>query len=131
VTARYGIEPAQVPDFIALRGDPSDGIPGAKGVGEKTAAELLHRHGTLEAALAAPVRERPAIRRALIDQADELRMFRDLATLRVVAVQRPPDAPTDSRRGARAVRELGMNRLAERLEKAAAGADAAGGAATA
>ncbi len=131
VTARYGIEPAQVPDFIALRGDPSDGIPGAKGVGEKTAAELLHRHGSLEAALAAPVRERPAIRRALIDQADELRMFRDLATLRVIEVERPPDAPTDFRRGARAVRELGMNRLAERLEKVAAGGDAAAGAATA
>jgi DNA polymerase-1 len=52
VRARYGIEPGQVPDFIALRGDPSDGIPGAKGIGEKGAAQLLRDHGDLEALLA-------------------------------------------------------------------------------
>ena len=51
VEARYGIPPKLVPDFIALRGDPSDGIPGAKGVGEKTAASVLRRHGSLEGAL--------------------------------------------------------------------------------
>jgi len=120
VRARYGVDPAQVPDFIALRGDPSDGIPGAKGIGEKTAAELLRRHGTLEAALAGAVREKPAVRRALIDQAGELRMFRDLATLRDVDVARPPDAQTDWLSGAAAARELGMRRLADRLERAAA-----------
>jgi DNA polymerase-1 len=75
-----------VPDFIALRGDPSDSIPGAKGIGEKTAAELLRRHGSLDAAIEGAVRERPAVRKALIGQADELRMFKDLATLR-------PDGP--------------------------------------
>ena len=48
VRGRYGIEPEQVPDFIALRGDPSDGLPGAKGIGEKTARDLLVAHGTLE-----------------------------------------------------------------------------------
>ncbi|MDE3070047.1 MAG: hypothetical protein KGJ43_04900 [Acidobacteriota bacterium] len=53
VRERYGVEPAQVPDFIALRGDPSDGLPGAPGVGAKTAAALLARHGSLEAVLAA------------------------------------------------------------------------------
>jgi 5'-3' exonuclease len=47
VKSRYGIPPKLVPDFIALRGDPSDGIPGAKGVGPKTAAELLQKHGSL------------------------------------------------------------------------------------
>jgi DNA polymerase-1 len=46
VVARYGVPPEAVPDFIALRGDPSDGLPGAKGIGEKTAADLLRRHGT-------------------------------------------------------------------------------------
>src|SRR5215467_16333457 len=51
VQERYGVEPRQVPDFIALRGDPSDGIPGAKGVGAKGAASLLQKYGTLEAAL--------------------------------------------------------------------------------
>ena len=82
VEARYGIPPSAVPDFIALRGDPSDGLPGAKGIGEKTAAELLRRHGTLEAVIAGAIRERPAVRRALIEQADELRAFKDIATLR-------------------------------------------------
>ena len=51
VRKRYGVDPAQVPDFIALRGDPSDGLPGAKGIGEKRAADILRRPGTLEAAL--------------------------------------------------------------------------------
>jgi DNA polymerase-1 len=51
VFERYGVEPGQVPDFIALRGDPSDKLPGAKGVGPKGAAKLLRKHGTLEQAL--------------------------------------------------------------------------------
>ena len=117
VRRRYGVSPGQVPDFIALRGDPSDGIPGARGIGEKTAADLLRRHHTLEAALAAAVRERPAIRRSLVDQADELRMFRDLATLRVVDVELPPDGGTDREAGAAAARALGMERLAARLAR--------------
>ena len=53
VRARYGVEPEQVPDFIALRGDPSDKLPGASGVGATGAATLLQRYGTLEAALTA------------------------------------------------------------------------------
>src|SRR5919112_5416275 len=92
VEARYGIPPAVVPDFIALRGDPSDGLPGAKGIGEKTAAELLRRHGSLEAAIAGAIREKPSVRRALLEQADELRAFKDIATLRTADVERPPDA---------------------------------------
>src|SRR4051794_27429416 len=52
VRSRYGIAPEQVPDFIALRGDPSDGLPGAKGIGEKTAGGLLRVHGDLETAIA-------------------------------------------------------------------------------
>ena len=53
VRARYGVDPAQVPDFIALRGDPSDKIPGAPGVGAAGAATLLDRYGSLDAALKA------------------------------------------------------------------------------
>jgi 5'-3' exonuclease len=117
VREMYGIEPEQVPDFIALRGDPSDGLPGAKGIGAKTAAELLRRKGDLEHAILGAVREKPAIRRALVEQADELRMFKDIATLRVVDVERPPDAPTDFEGGAAAAEALGMNRLAARLRE--------------
>jgi DNA polymerase-1 len=116
VTERYGVPPALVPDFIALRGDPSDGLPGAKGIGEKTAAELLRRHGGLEQTIAGAIRERPAVRRALIEQADELRSFKDIATLRETKVKRPKDAPTDRAGGAAAATELGMGALARRLE---------------
>ena len=118
VRKRYGIDPAQVPDFIALRGDPSDGLPGAKGIGEKRAAEILKRAGTLEAALEeAESGEAPS---TLLAVADELRAFRDIATLRPPEVERPPDRAIDYAGGAAAARELGMERLAERLEKEAA-----------
>jgi len=114
VLERYGIEPEQVPDFIALRGDPSDGLPGAKGIGEKRAADILRRHRSLEAALEEAERDGPDVN-SLARQADELRAFREIATLRPVAVERPADAETDPPGGAIAARELGMNRLAERL----------------
>jgi DNA polymerase-1 len=118
VRKRYGVPPELVPDFIALRGDPSDGIPGAKGIGEKTAADLLRRHGSLEAAIAAGPRERPArVSGALIAGREELPMFKDLATLRTLDLERPPDRPTDWTGGAAAARERGMERLAKRLEK--------------
>src|SRR5919107_2703965 len=120
VKGKYGIRPDQVPDFIALRGDPSDGIPGAKGIGEKTAAELLRVHGDLETAIAKAAGERPRVAAALRDQADELREFRKIATLQPIDVQRPDDAPTDGAAAAEAARALGMRRLAERLEKLAA-----------
>ncbi len=117
VEERYGIPPALVPDFIALRGDPSDGLPGAKGVGPKTAAELLRRHGSLEAVLENAIRERrPALRGALIEAAEDLRAFKDIATLREAGLEPPPDRPTDWRGAATAARAHGMNRLAERLE---------------
>jgi 5'-3' exonuclease len=115
------VGPEQVPDFITLRGDPSDGIPGAKGIGEKTAAELLQRHGSLDAALEGALREsKPTVRKALLDQRDELLRFREIATLQDVDVEVPPDQPTDMLGAAAAARERGMNRLADRLEKEAA-----------
>jgi len=118
VRERYGIDPGQVPDFIALRGDPSDGIPGAKGVGAKTAAELLRRHGSLEEVLDNAIREpRPALRGALLDAAEDLRAFKDIATLRDAGVEPPADHETDWPSAAAAARERGMNRLAERLEE--------------
>jgi 5'-3' exonuclease len=115
VRKRYGIAPEQVPDFIALRGDPSDGLPGARGIGEKTARELLLDHGSLDALLELPIGLRPRVRAALEEQGDELRAFRRIATLQPVDLERPPDSPTDFAGGARAARERGMNRLSERL----------------
>ena len=115
VRRRYGVPPALVPDFIALRGDPSDGIPGAPGVGEKTAADLLQRHGSLEGAIAKPTAERPRVAAALRDRADELRAYKEIATLRRVEVKPRRDRATDFAGGAEAARGFGMNRLAERL----------------
>ncbi|HTX33246.1 MAG TPA: 5'-3' exonuclease H3TH domain-containing protein [Solirubrobacteraceae bacterium] len=118
VKRRYGIGPELVPDFIALRGDPSDGLPGAPGIGPKTAAELLQRHGSLEGAIAGALHERPRVTAALTEHADQLRAFKDIATLRIVEVTRPPDRETDLDGGAAAARKLGLNRLADRLEAA-------------
>jgi DNA polymerase-1 len=122
VRKRYGIPPELVPDFIALRGDPSDGIPGAKGVGEKTAAELLGEHGSLEAILDnALAISRPRLRTTLVDSREELLAYKDIATLRDAGVERPADRETDWAGAAAAAHDLGMNRLGERLEKVAAG----------
>ena len=131
VRARYGgIDPELVPDFIALRGDPSDGLPGAPGIGAKTAAELLRRYGSLEATLEAAEAEdalfggdtmRPRTAAALRENAELLRTFKQIATLQRIEVERPPDRATDFAGGALTARKLGMNRLAERLEKLATG----------
>ena len=119
VRKRYGIAPEQVPDFIALRGDPSDGLPGAKGIGEKTAKDLLREHGTLEGAIEGSFGERPRVGAALRDGADELRRFREIATLVQVPLDRPEDRPTDWEGAAAAARARGMERLAARLARSA------------
>jgi 5'-3' exonuclease len=119
VRERYGIPPALVPDFIALRGDPSDGLPGAPGIGAKTAAELLLAHGSLEGVLAAAEASgemRPRVAGALRENAELLRTFKEIATLQELDVERPPDRATDFAGGARGARELWMERLAKRLE---------------
>jgi len=125
VQESYGVSPERVPDFIALRGDPSDGIPGAPGIGAKTAAELLRAHGTLEALLEAAERQmaeanfgelRPRVASALSENAELLRTFKRIATLVPIEVERPPDTLTDFGGGAAKARELGMKRLAERLD---------------
>jgi 5'-3' exonuclease len=120
VERRYGVPPHLVPDFIALRGDPSDGIPGAKGIGEKTAAALLARHGSLEGALAGALAETSVrVRTGLLDGREDLLAYKEVATLRDVEVELPPDRELDRAGAARAARELGMNRLGDRLEGAA------------
>ncbi|MCK9485801.1 MAG: 5'-3' exonuclease [Dehalococcoidia bacterium] len=107
VVERLGVLPEQVPDFKALAGDPSDRIPGAKGIGAKTAAALLLKHGTLEAFLETGTRAA---------EQDLLRRFREVVELRPqVPVTLPTSAP-DWRAGAERLRALGVVRLADRLE---------------
>lgn len=120
VRKRYGIGPELVTDFIALRGDPSDGIPGAKGVGEKGAAELLREYGSLEALLESALSiTKPKLRTTLVEQREQLLEFKRIATLQEAPVKRPRSRKTDFRGGAKAARERGMNRLGERLENMA------------
>jgi DNA polymerase-1 len=109
VRARYGVEPEQVPDFIALRGDPSDKIPGAHGVGPKGAAALLRRWTTLETAVA----EGP-----LVDQADALRLYKKIATMDATAPLPGLDdqIPTWDK-GAALARHWQLGRLTDRLEE--------------
>jgi 5'-3' exonuclease len=124
VRERYGIDPALVTDFIALRGDPSDGLPGAPGIGAKTAAELLNRYGSLENMLKiaraddSDMRLRTAL--ALSENEELLRNFKRIATLVPIdGIARPADRATDFAGGARVAAELGMKQLATRLEKMA------------
>ncbi|TMM16591.1 MAG: hypothetical protein E6F96_10570 [Actinobacteria bacterium] len=129
VRERYGVDPELVRDFIALRGDPSDGLPGAPGVGAKTAATLLRRFGSLEAVLAAAEEPSaviagdlsPRLAAALRENAEQLRVFQQVATLQRIDVTAPEDRATDFAGGARAVAALGMKRLAARLERSAKG----------
>jgi DNA polymerase-1 len=108
VRERYGVDPKQVPDFIALRGDSSDGIPGAAGVGAKTAASLLQKYGSLDNILA---------QGRFAEQADALRLYRRIATmdkrapLPALRNQRPTWVAA-----AALAREWQLNRLADRLD---------------
>ena len=112
VRERYGVEPAQVPDFIALRGDPSDKLPGARGVGPKTAANLLAQYGTLEAMLEDGRFEA---------QAEELRIYRRMAVLDASAPLPPLEDQTPKWAEASSfVRQLGMNAQADRIAAQAA-----------
>jgi DNA polymerase I len=111
VRERYGVDPVQVPDFIALRGDPSDKIPGARGIGAKTAATLLANGGSLPALLAAgrfPV------------EAEALEVYLRVATLDAgVPLPALPDRLPDWAAMAEEVRRLGLERLATRMEATA------------
>lgn len=120
VVERYGVRPDQVTDLISLRGDPSDNIPGARGIGAKTAADLLQRFGDLEGVIAHADQLTPARSRAVADAADELRTYKAIATMRSdLPVTRPPSGAPDWRAGAAACAAIGMARLAGRLEERA------------
>ena len=110
VRLRYGVDPAQVPDFIALRGDPSDRIPGARGIGEKRAAELLGQYGTLDAILEAG---------RFSTEADALRLYRRIATMdREAPLPTLPDMTPDWQAAAAHATNLGAAGVARRFEEA-------------
>lgn len=112
VRERYGVDPAQVPDFIALRGDPSDRIPGARGIGPKRGAELLAQYGSLDAMLDAG---------RFATEAEMLRLYRRVATMDRDAPLPPlPDANPDWTSAAAHATKLGAARVARRFEEALA-----------
>lgn len=107
VRERYDVEPAQVPDFIALRGDPSDKIPGAKGVGEKTAASLLKRYPDLDAMLA---------NNRFPGQEEKLRLYKRIATMVTNApLGEVPDAEPSWGKAAELAAAWELKGLSERL----------------
>jgi DNA polymerase-1 len=131
VEEALGVRPDQVTDLIALRGDPSDGIPGAPGIGAKTAARLLAAHGDLEGVLRAAGAEGPdgeaaqdprlgdgltaRLAEKLRDHAADARRDRAVALLQTAEVEAVAPHGTDAAGGADAAEELGMGRLAKDL----------------
>jgi DNA polymerase-1 len=111
VRERYGVEPEQVPDFIALRGDSSDRIPGARGVGPKTAADVLRQYGSLDGALKAG---------RFAAEKENLRLYLRIARMDAKAPvgRLSPQTPTWARAADHA-RELGLNALSKRLDERA------------
>jgi exodeoxyribonuclease III len=111
VRARYGVAPNQVPDFIALRGDPSDKLPGAPGVGAGGAAALLQKYQSLAAILKAG---------RFAKQAEELRLYRAIATMnRKAPLPRLPDQIPTWAKAAELARSWQLLQLAERIEELA------------
>src|SRR3954463_7668519 len=82
VEARYGIRPEQIPDFIGLKGDTSDNIPGVPGIGDKTAGQLIAQYGSLESVLEHADELSPARRKNVIEHAEQARRSKELATMR-------------------------------------------------
>ncbi len=107
VRERYGVDPEQVPDLIAVRGDPSDKLPGARGIGPKKAADLLAQYGSLDAALADG---------RFAAEAEDLRLFRRIATMDASAPL-PPLAETSPAwvEASSFLERLGLGGVAERV----------------
>ena len=116
VRERYGIEPEQVTSLIALRGDPSDNIPGARGIGQKTAAELLRRYGDLEGVIAHAGDLTPRQRLAVEGSARDLRTYLEVAAMRRDApIAIPGDSELQPESAAAWASAAGMRALATRL----------------
>jgi DNA polymerase-1 len=114
VRERYGVDPEQVPDFIALRGDTADKIPGAKGIGTQRAATILQTHETLDGAIESGVFQ---------EQAEQLRLYLRLTRLQYHApIPEMPDAQPDWPGAAALAERWGLGNLAGRLSERAGSA---------
>jgi DNA polymerase I len=82
VEARYGIKPEQIPDFIGLKGDSSDNIPGIPGIGDKTAGQLVAQYGSVDGVIDHSDELSPARRKNVIEFAEQARLAKQLATMR-------------------------------------------------
>jgi DNA polymerase-1 len=131
VLDRYGIPPELVPDFIGLKGDTSDNIPGVPGIGDKTAAELLQRFGSLEGVLSHVDDISGAKRKQnLVEHAEDARISKQLATAKRdipldLDVQKFVSAPADRSRLRDVFRQFELREPLRRLEEALGSADAA------
>ncbi len=103
VEARYGVTPEQVPDFIGLKGDTSDNIPGVPGIGDKTAGQLISQYGSVEAVIEHASELSPARARNITENAEVALVSKELATMRrdldidcdpAELVLEPPDRAT-------------------------------------
>jgi DNA polymerase-1 len=116
VRERYGVSASQVPELIALRGDPSDAIPGAKGIGPVSAADLLRRFCTLEGVIEHVAELTPRQRESVTAAADDLRAYLQVATMRRdIPVPELPDSELDGERAASWAETRGLGQLARRL----------------
>ena len=131
VKDRYGIPPELVPDFIGLKGDTSDNIPGVPGIGDKTATDLLQRFGSLEAVLDNVDQISGAKRKQnLTEHADAARMSKQLATAKrdiELDLDLPElvSAPPDRSRLREVFRQFELREPLRRLEEALGSADTA------
>jgi len=114
VTAKYGIPGRGYADFAALRGDPSDGLPGVPGVGEKTAAALIKTFGSIDGIITALEAGHGGFPRGSRDKLEKARDYLDVAMSVVAVVQ---DAPVPEVDGTLPVTPADPGRLAELGER--------------
>ena len=134
VELRYGVRPDQVPDFIGLKGDTSDNIPGIPGIGDKTAGQLVAQYGSLEEVIAHAGELSPARSKAVTEHADQARASKVLATMRrdlpldVDPPSSSPRRPTArrSRRSSAASSSAACSSRVDTLDEALPAADRGG-----
>lgn len=124
---RFGVPPAQVVEVMGLMGDATDNIPGVRGIGEKTAVKLIQEFGSIEAVLSRVEDVPSRVRTLLVDQADQARLSRSLATIHVdCPVTFEPERcrvrPLDPGRLLPLFRELEFSKLARYFQPDQAGA---------